>query len=43
MRPGRTKSGTFGADMDVGLVNWGPVTIDLDSRDFSPPGEASAC
>lgn len=27
--------GVFGADMNVGLVNWGPVTIALDSRDFA--------
>lgn len=28
--PGRVRSGVFGADMDVRLVNWGPVTIMLD-------------
>jgi D-tyrosyl-tRNA(Tyr) deacylase len=33
--PGRVRRGVFGADMDVSLVNWGPVTIMLDSRDFS--------
>ena len=27
-------AGFFGADMDVELCNWGPVTIMLDSRDF---------
>ncbi len=27
-------SGMFGADMDVSLVNWGPVTIWLDSDHF---------
>ncbi len=27
-------SGVFGAEMDVQLVNWGPVTIILDSADF---------
>lgn len=26
--------GEFGADMDVSLVNWGPVTLLLDSRDL---------
>lgn len=25
-------SGVFGADMDVSLVNWGPVTIVMDSK-----------
>jgi D-tyrosyl-tRNA(Tyr) deacylase len=37
MLPGRTQSGIFGADMDVGLVNWGPVTVLLDSRDLEAP------
>ncbi len=32
--PGRVRSGVFGADMDVSLVNRGPVTILLDSADF---------
>ncbi|SBV90422.1 D-tyrosyl-tRNA(Tyr) deacylase [uncultured delta proteobacterium] len=32
--PGKVKSGIFAADMDVALVNWGPVTIILDSEDF---------
>jgi D-aminoacyl-tRNA deacylase len=32
--PGRVARGVFGADMDVSLVNQGPVTIVLDSRDF---------
>ena len=32
--PGRVGSGVFGADMDVSLVNWGPVTIMLDSADL---------
>ncbi len=27
-------TGFFGADMDVELCNWGPVTIMLDSRDL---------
>lgn len=25
-------TGVFGADMDVNLVNWGPVTITMDSK-----------
>lgn len=29
------QTGEFGADMDVTLTNWGPVTIMLDSKDFS--------
>ncbi|GAU07971.1 D-aminoacyl-tRNA deacylase [Desulfoplanes formicivorans] len=29
-------TGVFGADMDVELVNWGPVTLTLDSRDLFP-------
>ncbi len=33
--PGKVASGVFGADMDVALVNRGPVTIVLDSRDFA--------
>lgn len=32
--PHETCTGIFGADMDVSLTNWGPVTILLDSRDF---------
>ncbi len=32
---GKTAQGVFGADMDVSLTNQGPVTIVLDSRDFS--------
>lgn len=32
--PGKVKSGIFAADMDVSLVNWGPVTIILDSEEF---------
>ena len=27
-------SGIFGADMDVRLCNWGPVTISLDSANL---------
>jgi D-tyrosyl-tRNA(Tyr) deacylase len=38
MWPGRTKKGVFGADMDVGLVNWGPVTVLLDSHDMTASG-----
>ena len=33
--PWRVGGGVFGADMDVSLVNWGPVTILLDSADFA--------
>lgn len=29
---GRVDCGVFGADMDVQLINWGPVTIMLDSE-----------
>jgi len=29
LHPGKVKTGSFGASMDVGLVNWGPVTIGL--------------
>jgi D-tyrosyl-tRNA(Tyr) deacylase len=29
-------TGRFGADMDVDLVNWGPVTILLDSQTLCP-------
>lgn len=32
--PGKVKSGIFAADMDISLVNWGPMTIILDSEDF---------
>lgn len=28
------KKGRFGADMDVSLCNWGPVTLVLDSAEF---------
>jgi len=27
------KTGEFGAEMDVDLVNWGPVTIIIDTKD----------
>ncbi len=30
--PGKVQSGSFGADMKVGLVNDGPVTIIMDSK-----------
>lgn len=33
--PGRVQTGSFGADMDVELVNWGPVTIWLDSEELA--------
>lgn len=33
--PGRVARGVFGGNMDVELVNWGPVTIWLDSADFA--------
>ncbi|WP_432734781.1 D-aminoacyl-tRNA deacylase [Maridesulfovibrio sp. FT414] len=33
--PGRVATGKFGAMMNVDFVNWGPVTIILDSKDFS--------
>lgn len=29
---GDVKSGEFGAAMDVGLINWGPVTILIDTK-----------
>ena len=32
--PHKTCTGIFAADMDVSLINWGPVTILLDSRNF---------
>lgn len=32
--PGRVQGGAFGEMMDVSLVNWGPVTILLDSDEF---------
>ncbi len=28
----KTKTGVFGADMDVEILNWGPITILLDSE-----------
>ncbi|EGJ50721.1 D-aminoacyl-tRNA deacylase [Desulfocurvibacter africanus] len=33
--PGRVARGVFGGDMEVELVNWGPVTIWLDSSELS--------
>lgn len=35
--PGQVKGGVFGGDMDVALVNWGPVTMLLDSVEFGGP------
>ncbi|WP_430735447.1 D-aminoacyl-tRNA deacylase [Halodesulfovibrio aestuarii] len=32
--PNLVQCGVFGADMDVSLTNWGPVTIMLSSDDF---------
>ena len=32
--PGKVQSGTFAANMDVSLTNWGPVTLILDSSDM---------
>lgn len=32
--PNKIQHGIFGANMDVGLVNWGPVTIVLDSETY---------
>jgi len=40
--PGRVAQGVFGADMDVRLVNAGPVTIVLDSGDFAAPSQVRA-
>ena len=37
-RIGRVESGSFGADMQVHLVNDGPVTILLDSAELNPGG-----
>ncbi len=34
MHHGPVEPGAFGQEMDVALVNWGPVTILLDSADF---------
>lgn len=33
--PGKVATGEFGAEMNVTFTNWGPVTILLDSDDFS--------
>jgi D-tyrosyl-tRNA(Tyr) deacylase len=33
--PGRIAQGIFGEEMDLDLVNWGPMTICLDRRDFA--------
>lgn len=40
--PGKVQTGHFGADMDVHLVNWGPVTILLDSEMFARSRRAAA-
>lgn len=32
--PGRVRQGVFGAEMEVALTNWGPVTILLDTASF---------
>lgn len=32
---GKIESGIFGAEMEVSLTNWGPVTIILESNDFA--------
>lgn len=37
--PGRVRRGIFAADMDVSLINWGPVTLLLDSAEMT--GEPS--
>lgn len=37
--PGRVASGLFGEDMDVSLINWGPVTIALSSDLLLQPRE----
>ncbi len=34
--PSRVHSGIFGANMDVRLINWGPVTLMLDSEELFP-------
>lgn len=34
--PHRVRSGIFGANMNVGLTNWGPVTLLLDSEELFP-------
>lgn len=34
LAPAKVETGSFGEEMDVELVNWGPVTIVLDSQDF---------
>lgn len=35
------QTGSFGADMKVGLINDGPITIWLDTRDLRPRGAPS--
>jgi D-tyrosyl-tRNA(Tyr) deacylase len=38
----KVATGVFGADMDVEFVNWGPVTLTLDSRDLFPANRQEA-
>ncbi|AGC49859.1 D-tyrosyl-tRNA(Tyr) deacylase [Lawsonia intracellularis] len=33
--PGKVQKGVFGADMDVYFENWGPVTILIDSEEYT--------
>ncbi len=33
--PGKVRTGIFGAAMDIELINWGPVTLVLDSEQFA--------
>ncbi|SDK60634.1 D-tyrosyl-tRNA(Tyr) deacylase [Maridesulfovibrio ferrireducens] len=33
--PGKVETGEFGSLMNIDFVNWGPVTIFLDSKDFT--------
>lgn len=40
--PGRVETGVFAAEMDVSLVNAGPVTIMLDSSDFEASRRGNA-
>ena len=38
LAPGRCEQGVFGEIMELDFVNWGPVTILLDSKDFAASG-----
>jgi D-tyrosyl-tRNA(Tyr) deacylase len=40
--PGKVETGVFAAEMDVSLVNAGPVTIMLDSSDFESSRRGNA-